>query len=137
MRRPGPLDMVDNKVKRHNASPMSSRSTMERMATMTASTIASQDAHPARLGAPGPDAKTASGAAERAVTRNAVSLDVFGARVELPPAEQLAFLAGVGVLAAVEIIEWPVALVLAVGHQLAHSHHGRVLREFGEALEEA
>ncbi|TQE21115.1 hypothetical protein SipoB123_27440 [Streptomyces ipomoeae] len=66
-----------------------------------------------------------------------MTLDVFGARVELLPPEQLAFLAGVGVLAAVEIIEWPVALVLAVGHQLAHSHHGRVLREFGEALEEA
>lgn len=84
MRRPGPLDIVGNKVKRQNASSMSARSTMERMATMTASTIAPQDAHPARLGAPGADAKTASGAAERAVTRNAVSLDVFGARVELP-----------------------------------------------------
>ncbi|MDX2826408.1 hypothetical protein PV416_36420, partial [Streptomyces ipomoeae] len=107
------------------------------VATMTASTIAPQDTRPGRPGASGTDTKTASGAAERAVTHNTVTLDVFGARVELLPPEQLAFLAGVGVLAAVEIIEWPVALVLAVGHQLAHSHHGRVLREFGEALEEA
>lgn len=110
---------------------------MERMATMAASTVTPQDAHPAEQGSTGADAKTPSGAAERAVTHHAVTLDVFGARVELLPPEQLAFLAGVGVLAAFEVLEWPVALVLAVGHQLAHSHHGRVLREFGEALEEA
>lgn len=84
-----------------------------------------------------PATPSARAAAERAVTHHAVTLDVFGARLELPPPEQLAFLAGIGVLTAVEILEWPVALVLAVGHQLAHSHHGRVLREFGEALEEA
>ena len=84
-----------------------------------------------------PATPSARAAAERAVTHHAVTLDVFGARLELPPPEQLAFLAGIDVLTAVEILEWPVALVLAVGHQLAHSHHGRVLREFGEALEEA
>ena len=84
-----------------------------------------------------PATPSARAAAERAVTHHAVTLDVFGARLELPPPEQLAFLAGIGVLTAVEILEWPVALVLAVGHQLAHSHHGLVLREFGEALEEA
>jgi hypothetical protein len=110
---------------------------MERTATMTATTAAPQDARPVQPGAPGADAKSASAAAERAVTHHAVTLDVFGTRVELPPPDQLAFLAGVGVLAAVKVVEWPVALVLAVGHQLAHSHHGRVLREFGEALEEA
>jgi hypothetical protein len=110
---------------------------MERMATMTASTVTPQDARPVQRGISGADAKTPSAAAERSVTHHTVTLDVFGARLELPPPEQLAFLAGVGVLAALEIIEWPVALVVAVGHQLAHSHHGRVLREFGEALEEA
>ncbi|MFF3847224.1 hypothetical protein [Streptomyces sp. NPDC002328] len=88
-------------------------------------------------GAPRAETTSAGAAAERAVARNAVTLDVFGARVELPPPDQLAFIAGVGVLAAVEIIEWPVALVLALGHQLAHNHHSRLLREFGEALEEA
>jgi hypothetical protein len=110
---------------------------MERMAIMTASTIAPQDGRPVQPGASDADAKSAGTAADRAVAHHTVTLDVFGARVELLPPEQLAFLAGVGVLAAFEILEWPVALVLAVGHQLAHSHHGRVLREFGEALEEA
>ncbi|WP_367325395.1 hypothetical protein [Streptomyces sp. HUAS ZL42] len=115
--------------------PMFRSSTMERMATMTAATVSSQEAQSVL-----PDAsvtKTAGVAADRAVARNAVTLDVFGTHLELPPPEQLAFLAGVGVLAALEILEWPIALVLAVGHQLAHSHHGRMLREFGEALEEA
>jgi hypothetical protein len=109
----------------------------ERMATMTAATVTTQDAGPLQPGAPGAEAMTAGVAAERAVAHHAVTLDVFGMHLELPPPDQLAFLAGVGVLAAMKILEWPVALVLAVGHQLAHSHHGRVLREFGEALEEA
>lgn len=104
---------------------------------MTASTVTPQDARPAQPGAPGAYAKSAGAAAERAVAHHTVTLDVFGARVELLPPEQLAFLAGVGVLAALEILEWPVALVLAVGHRLVHSHHGRMLREFGKALEEA
>ncbi|MFF4347370.1 hypothetical protein [Streptomyces sp. NPDC001530] len=104
---------------------------------MTASTVATQDARPVRRGASGADTTSAGAAAGRVVANNAVTLDVFGARLELPPPDHLAFLAGVGVLAAVDVLEWPVALVLAVGHQLAHSHHSRVLREFGEALEEA
>ncbi|MFF4756123.1 hypothetical protein ACWD5R_37310 [Streptomyces sp. NPDC002514] len=58
-------------------------------------------------------------------------------RLELPPPDQLVFLAGLGVLTAVELIEWPIALAIAIGHELARSHHGKALREFGEALEEA
>ncbi|KQW06968.1 hypothetical protein [Streptomyces sp. Root369] len=81
--------------------------------------------------------RSARAAAEAAVAHNAVVLDVFGKRLELPPPDQLAFMAGLGVLAALEIVEWPVALAITVGHKLAHSHHGRALREFGDALEEA
>ncbi|MEV7734395.1 hypothetical protein AB0O75_20350 [Streptomyces sp. NPDC088921] len=40
-------------------------------------------------------------------------------------------------LAALGIIEWPVALAITVGHKLTQRHHGRPLREFGDALEEA
>ena len=135
--------MVDKSGKpAQNVPSAGFRSATERMATMTATTASTastaSDAPPpdtccGQRGAPG----AATGAAERAVSRHSVTFDVFGTRVELLPPEQLAFLAGVGVLAALEIVEWPVALVLAIGHQLAHSHHGRVLREFGEALEEA
>jgi hypothetical protein len=57
--------------------------------------------------------------------------------VHLPPAEELAFLAGAGVLAAVGAVEWPVALLLGVGHMLATNARNKVIREFGEALEKA
>jgi len=56
--------------------------------------------------------------------------------VALPSGDELAFLAGVGVLAAFEVIEWPVAVLLGVGHALALDHRHRLLHDFGEALEE-
>lgn len=57
--------------------------------------------------------------------------------VTLPPASHLGWYAGVGVLVALEILEWPVAVVLAAGQALADNQHNRVLEDFGEALEEA
>lgn len=65
-----------------------------------------------------------------------VSLPVVGA-VGLPHPQQLAYLAGIGVLAALEIIEWPAALALAVGHALVTQQHSRALEELGDALDEA
>lgn len=55
----------------------------------------------------------------------------------LPPKGELAFLAGVGLIAAAGLIEWPVAVVVAAGHVIAHASHNKSLREFGEALEAA
>ncbi|MBO0676234.1 hypothetical protein JRC04_02015 [Mycolicibacterium sp. S2-37] len=66
----------------------------------------------------------------------AVDLPIVG-RVRIPRPEQLAFYVTVGALAAVEIIEWPVALLLAGGHALLQNEHSRVAQEIGEALEEA
>jgi hypothetical protein len=57
--------------------------------------------------------------------------------VTLPPADELAFLGGIGVLAIAGLIEWPLAGVIAAGHLLARSKHNQTLREFGEALESA
>jgi hypothetical protein len=65
-----------------------------------------------------------------------VTLPVVG-RVRVPRPEQLAFYGALGALAAVEMIEWPVALVLGVGHALMQNEHSRVAQEVGEALEEA
>ncbi|WP_186785769.1 hypothetical protein [Streptomyces misionensis] len=76
-------------------------------------------------------------AAEHVVTGNSITVRMGDLRLELPPGDQLAFLAGLGVLTAFELIEWPIALAIGVGHELARSRHGKVLREFGEALEEA
>ena len=57
--------------------------------------------------------------------------------IRLPEPERLAFYGGITALAAVGILEWPVAVVLGVGHLLADDHHHKVLCEFGEALAEA
>ena len=66
----------------------------------------------------------------------ALTLPVVG-RVAVPRPEQLAFYGALGVLAAVEIIDWPVALLLGAGHLLVQHEHSRIAQEIGEALEEA
>jgi hypothetical protein len=66
----------------------------------------------------------------------AVNLPVVG-RVCIPRPEQLAFYGGIAALAAVQIIDWPVALAITAGHLLASQQHDHVLEQLGEALEEA
>lgn len=55
----------------------------------------------------------------------------------LPAPEHLAFYAGVGALAALGIVEWPLAAALLVGHALVTAQHNKILQSLGEALEEA
>jgi hypothetical protein len=64
-----------------------------------------------------------------------VNLPVVG-RVEVPRPEQLAYYGGLAALAAFELIDWPVALVIAAGHILASNHHNKLLEELGQAMEE-
>ncbi|BBZ25930.1 hypothetical protein MMAD_02250 [Mycolicibacterium madagascariense] len=66
----------------------------------------------------------------------AVQLPVVG-RVNIPRPESLAYFGGLAALAAVEIIDWPIALIIATGHALASQHRNRLVAELGEALEEA
>jgi hypothetical protein len=66
----------------------------------------------------------------------AVQLPIVG-RVRIPRPDQLAYYGGLAVLAAIEIIDWPVALIIATGHALANQHHSRLAEELGEAIEEA
>jgi hypothetical protein len=49
--------------------------------------------------------------------------------------EQLAWYAGLTLMALLEVIEWPVAVVIAVGHEIAHRARSRALREFAEGIE--
>lgn len=79
-------------------------------------------------------ARAAAMAAERNTSH--LQVPVLG-RVELPPTDQLAFMGGILTLAAVGIMEWPVALVITAGHLLAHNRHVQILRDFGKALEDA
>jgi hypothetical protein len=85
-----------------------------------------------------PTAMHAHAAAVKATRRNStqVTVPLLGT-VNLPAADELAFLAGMGVLTVVGAIEWPIAVVLAVGHTLAANRRNKVIREFGEALEKA
>jgi hypothetical protein len=64
-----------------------------------------------------------------------VDLPVLG-RTEIPRPEQLAYYGGLAALAAFELLDWPVALVIAAGHLMASNHHNRMLEELGEAMEE-
>jgi hypothetical protein len=38
-------------------------------------------------------------------------------------------------MALFEIIEWPVAVVIAVGHEIAHRAKNRAIRELAEGIE--
>ena len=77
-------------------------------------------------------------AAQQAINHRAVTfeLPVIG-EISFPSPEHVAWYAGVVVLVAFEVIEWPIALVLATGRVLADNHHSQVLEQFGLALEEA
>jgi hypothetical protein len=66
----------------------------------------------------------------------AVDLPMVG-RVRIPHPEQVAYFGALGVLAAIEIIDWPIALAIAAGHVLMQNQHNRVAEEVGEALEDA
>jgi hypothetical protein len=55
----------------------------------------------------------------------------------LPSREQVAFIGGVVALAVIGVLEWPVAALLGAGHALATHSHAKMVRAFGEALEEA
>jgi hypothetical protein len=103
---------------------------------------------PTRQGAGGPVVVEQAGrgwpvghallAAERAMQRNSLLLHLpIVGELRLPPAEEVAFIGGVTALALVGVLEWPVAVLLGVGHSLALNRHNKMVRAFGEALEEA
>ncbi|GDY31710.1 hypothetical protein [Gandjariella thermophila] len=66
----------------------------------------------------------------------ALELPLLGP-VTMPPPDRLAYFAGLGLLAALGLIDWPVALVIAGGHLLADQHWSRVTRGVGQAMEQA
>ena len=78
------------------------------------------------------------GAVLHAIEKNttAVTMPVVG-ELTLPSADALAWYAGLAAVAVFGVMDWPVAVAIGVGHLLAHNHHVRLLKDFGEALEEA
>ncbi|HTM84749.1 MAG TPA: hypothetical protein VL179_07575 [Mycobacterium sp.] len=72
----------------------------------------------------------------RAGQNFALNLPVVG-EVTIPPPEQLAYYGGLAVLTAFDLIEWPVALVIAAGHVMANNQRSRIIEELGKAIEDA
>jgi hypothetical protein len=62
-----------------------------------------------------------------------VTLPIVG-RVRIPRPDQLAYYGALAGLAALEIIDWPIAVAIGAGHVLASQHHSKVMEELGEAL---
>ena len=51
------------------------------------------------------------------------------------PHPRLGWYAGLTVMAIVEIIEWPLALMMILGHEIAHRAHNQAVRDFAEGVE--
>ncbi|GAC1304742.1 MAG: hypothetical protein NVSMB16_00010 [Acidimicrobiales bacterium] len=66
-----------------------------------------------------------------------VTLPVTGWVVPLPTSAQLPWIAGLGIAAAIELIDWPVAILLAVGHTIMTNSKNEQLRELAEGIEAA
>jgi hypothetical protein len=69
-------------------------------------------------------------------TSRSLSVPVLGS-IELPSPDRLVFYAGLGVLAAFQVIDWPVALIVGIGHILAEQRRWRAGQDVGEALQTA
>lgn len=57
--------------------------------------------------------------------------------VQLPSKGTLAYFGAVAGLAALGLLDWPVAVVIGVGHLLAQQRGNVLLEEFGEGLSDA
>jgi hypothetical protein len=49
---------------------------------------------------------------------------------------RLAFYAGLGLMVVLEFIEWPVAIAIGLGHEIAHRARRPAVRELVEGIEE-
>ena len=78
-------------------------------------------------------------AVEQALEKETIRVDLpepIGT-VRLPSPQRLAFYGGIAALGVFGIVDWPVVLVIGIGHLLADDHHHKLLANFGEALAEA
>jgi hypothetical protein len=66
-----------------------------------------------------------------------LSVPVIGWRVPLPSRDQLPWVAGVALCAALDLVEWPVAAVVIAGHTLAAHSRNESLRRLAEGIESA
>lgn len=83
----------------------------------------------------GQEADRLRAAVER-LHQTGITVPLVGWRMPVPPPELLTYYAGLAAIAAVDLIDWPLAVVIAVGHELARSRWPGV-RGLGESVESA
>lgn len=74
---------------------------------------------------------------ERSAQQSSVTLPLLGIRLPLPTADRAVYYGGIAVLVALDLIEWPVALVVVAGHEILKRSSNPVVREAGAAAESA
>lgn len=56
-------------------------------------------------------------------------------RAATTPHPRFGWYVGLSVMAIIELIEWPLAIMMMVGHEIAHRAHSEALRDFAEGME--
>ena len=64
-----------------------------------------------------------------------VTLPGTGTRINLPNRAGLVWYAGIATMATVELIEWPIALLVAGTHFVENHSHSRDIQELAEGIE--
>jgi hypothetical protein len=103
---------------------------------MSATGPCNEPAAPTSSGAHRGDATAGQDAAQAALSENAVELRVPVLGRVTVPVDHLVWYAAVVCLAAVDVLDWPVAGIVIVGKMLSDNHRSHVLEDFGRALDE-
>ncbi|GLW06427.1 hypothetical protein Misp01_15570 [Microtetraspora sp. NBRC 13810] len=105
---------------------------------MAETSTATRTPTPARRRTPSASVRdgTARTSARRAPRRPSVHVPVLGS-LAMPEPDRLAFYAVLGALGVLGVVEWPVVLVVGVGHILSDQHFSTALQQAGEAAEAA
>lgn len=67
--------------------------------------------------------------------RPSVTVPGTRASIHLPDRAGLAWYAGIGAMAAIDLIEWPIALVVAGTHFVENHSHSRDMQELAEGID--
>jgi hypothetical protein len=65
----------------------------------------------------------------------ALTVPLIDLRLSAPSKGSLAFYGGLGTMAAFEIIEWPLALIVAAGHAISESSTNPEVQQAAEGLQ--
>lgn len=83
--------------------------------------------------------RPAQHAVEQALEQDTISVEFpepIGT-VRLPSPQRLAFYGGIAALGVFGFVDWPVVIVIGIGHLLGEDRHHKLLASFGKALAEA